>query len=137
MDGFLYSYPSICIRSNKVKKSQNSAACKELAKTAFDRFMGFLSGQNKLVMAEDMIQSSSFNYTYMNSFTNKDDVSRCILRRGILNIDTIDPEFNAQLDIEIKFFGGTAGCFVYILYHKNGERLDKPDAWVWETDQEE
>ena len=118
-----------------MKKPQNSAACKELAKTAFDRFMKFLSNQNKLVMAEDMIQDAFFSYTYIDR-PNKVDISRCILWRGVYLIpDLIGLEFNAQLNIEIQFFGGTAGCFVYILYHKIGERLDKPDAWVWETDQ--
>jgi hypothetical protein len=111
-----------------VKKQQNSAECTKKAKKSFSRFMAFLSNQNKLVMAEDMIRSNSFNYTYIDRL----NTSRCILCRGILTPDMIKPEFNAQLNIEVTFFGGTAGCFAYILYHKNGERLDKPSSWVWD-----
>ena len=124
--------------SGRMKKPQNSNEYTKMAKIALDRFMGLLSNQNKLIMAEDMIQDSSFSYTYMDS-PNGVDRSRCILWRGILSDcilipDMIKPEFNAQLNIEIEFFGGSAGCFVYILYHKNGERLDKPDSWVWDKE---
>ena len=122
----------------EMKKIQNNENCTEKARIAFDRFMEFLSNQNKLVMGEDMIQD--LMYTYMDS-PDGITTTRCILWRGVLSDcdllpDLIGPEFNAQLNIEVQFFGGTAGCFVYILYHKNGERLDKLDSWVWENEKE-
>ena len=107
-----------------MKRSQNSATCRKKAKKVFNRFMAFLANQNKLIMAEDMIQSNSFTYTYIDRL----NISKCVLQR---RLDIAGPKFNLRLSIEIRFFGGTAGCFDFILYHRNGERLDKPDSWVW------
>lgn len=115
---------------------QNSKGCDERAKIAFDRFIKFLRGQDKIVTAEDLIRDALFHYTYTHS-PDGINTSKCILWRNAISdydlpSDSIGLEFDAQLNIEIRLFSGTAGCFTYVLYHKKEERLDTYWSWIWD-----
>lgn len=106
------------------------------AQKALEKFVLLLSTQTKLVKAEDMIPKIS--YTYTNS-TNGINISRCILWEGIrvaglilsgLNLD--EKKYDAQLNIEIVPHG-IQRTFVFIFFHKKGERFDNFESWEEEV----
>jgi len=108
------------------------------APIALKRFCKFLSKQDKLIHATDMIQN--LLYVYVDS-PNGADISRCILWSGIKDDKTFNTDifmsdlYDGQLNIEIQPLS-VIDNYVYIAYHKKDMRLDILESWVWDKNED-
>jgi hypothetical protein len=99
---------------------------KKNSETAFKQFIKFLSKQDKIKTAEDLVPG--LHYEYISGIPNI--VYRCILRKRPKEFNVIEPgpvTYDAMINIEISLSECT---YVYIKNHNIGKRLDDINSWV-------
>jgi len=100
---------------------------------ALVEFIDFLSKQDKIVMATDLLPS--LHYTYISGIPGC--IYRCNLWTGLELSDRLllgdEKDYDAQINVEIDFVH-IRPTYMHIAVHERGKRLDDQDSWWFEDD---
>jgi len=110
----------------KIDRLKESKKYKKNSEAAFKQFIKFLSKQDKIKTAEDLVLG--LHYEYISGIPNI--VYRCILRKRPKEFYIIEPghtTYDAMINIEISLSECT---YVYIKKHTIGKKLDDINSWT-------